>query len=233
MHNIYNNVRAWSAACLLVMLCFCSCKDEVAATFNPYTNWAARNDAWFRQVCEQARQSIADPDSVAKYGDSIWRNEKCDWRMYKSLLKSASFDSQLLTDSICVHIIERGTDAGAYKPTYSDSVRLHFAGWLLETTYRTYDNRDTVYQKSFTKSYQGEFDPELAAPQLMSVSSTVPGFCTALQYMQEGDTWDVYIPQNLGYGSSSNASIPAYSTLLFRINMVAAYPAGSGIPTWK
>lgn len=217
----------------MVMLCFCACKDDIAPAHNPYTNWAARNADWYVQVCRQACSSIYDADSIAKYGDSIWRNEKCDWRMYKSLLKSSTFDSHQLTDSICVHIVERGTNPDAYVPTFTDSVRLHFAGWLLETTYKTYDNRDTTYQRSFTKSYLGDFDPELAAPQLMSVASTVPGFCTALQYMKEGDTWEVYMPQNLGYGSSANSQIPAYSTLLFRINMVAAYPAGSGIPTWK
>ena len=50
------------------------------------------------------------------------------------------------------------------------------------------------------------------------------GFETALQYMVAGDDWNVYIPQDLFYGSSGKDVIPGYSAALFRINMVKVQP---------
>jgi peptidylprolyl isomerase/FKBP-type peptidyl-prolyl cis-trans isomerase FklB len=40
--------------------------------------------------------------------------------------------------------------------------------------------------------------------------------------MQEGDKWEIWIPWNLGYGASENTSgnIPAYTTLVFEIELV-------------
>ena len=51
--------------------------------------------------------------------------------------------------------------------------------------------------------------------------------------MVEGDDWMVYIPYRLGYGTSDHGTIPAYSTLQFRIHMAAVYPCNSGVPAWK
>ena len=51
--------------------------------------------------------------------------------------------------------------------------------------------------------------------------------------MVEGDDWMVYIPQQLAYGATVKGTIPAYSTLRFRIQLVAIYPLGTKIPDWK
>lgn len=243
MNIINKKVRAYVAMLFVAALCLCSCSEENAKEHDPYTNWQARNAAWFEQVCDSARRAINDKDSIARYGEDVWKNELCEWRMYKSLLKSPAYNSGLASDSICVHIRQRCTDPDAFSPAYSDTVRINFSGWLLQTTYEEYDGTMLTYQKSFTKSYVGEFNPYVAAPQVMAVASTVEGFGTALQYMKasstpsddlkDGDIWDVYIPQTLAYGASANKAIPAYSTLLFRLHLVAAYRAGSGVPEWK
>ena len=64
-------------------------------------------------------------------------------------------------------------------------------------------------------------------------SVELAGFQTALQYMVEGDDWYVYIPQQMAYGSEPSDVIPAYSTLLFRINVVGVYENKNDIPDWK
>ena len=56
------------------------------------------------------------------------------------------------------------------------------------------------------------------------------GFATALQHMHIGDYWRVYIPYTLGYGSSDSDVIPAYSTLIFDVELVAYYRAGVDVP---
>ncbi len=215
---------------LLAAVAICSC-DESDDTWDPYYDWKARNAQWYVEITDSARTAIAE--AKAKYGDD-WE-EHCEWRRYKSLLKSQDYDSGLYTDSICVHILSSGD--GDISPVWSDTVRLNFRGWLMSTTYKVYNDDDvevdSVMQEVFSQSYYGVYDENTAAPQLMSLGSTIEGFSTALQYMVAGDDWLVYIPQELAYGSTSSDAVPAYSTLLFRLNLIAVYPTNSGVPDWQ
>lgn len=212
---------------LLAAASLVACKES-EENYTPYINWEARNAAWYLQVTDSARTAIAQ--AKAQYGDQ-WEDH-CQWRQLKSLLKQQNAGG-LYTDSICVRILGRGT---GYSPTFSDSVRLNFRGWLMPATYKRINAQgvqvDSLMQEVFTQTYYGSYNPETAVPSLMAVSATVPGFSTALQYMREGDDWLVYIPQQLGYGATAKDVIPAYSTLQFRLSLVAAYPTGSGVPKW-
>ncbi len=205
--------------------------SESEDEYDPYYDWQERNAEWFRQITDSARTAIAE--AKALYGDD-WEAH-CDWRRYKSLLKAQDHDSGKATDSICVHILTRGT--GTISPSWTDTVRVNFRAWLMPTTYQVYNSQnvlvDSVMQEVFTQTYYGTYDEQTAAPQLISMGSTIEGFSTALQYMVEGDDWNVYIPQELAYGSSSSSAVPAYSTLLFRLCLVAVYPTNSGVPSWK
>lgn len=207
-----------------------SCAEDEAG-YDPYYNWAARNEAWYLQTAETARKAIAE--AKAEYGDD-WENH-CEWRMFKSLLRSQSYNSGNVMDSICVRIHKNGVrDENALNPLFADSVRLSYRGFLMPTEYMGDDGTLTTKQNVFSQTFFGDYDADVAAPTLLKVSGTVEGFSTALQYMVAGDVWDVYIPQGLAYGgSTSNSDIPAYSTLLFRIYLTAVYRAGSGVPEWK
>ncbi len=217
-------------AAITASLAFVAC-DENEDEYDPYTNWQERNEAWFLSITDSARTAIAEAQAL--YGDA-WE-EHCEWRRYKSLLRDQAYDSGLYTDSICVRIIDNGT--GTYSPTFSDTVRINYRGWLMPAVYKRYNSQnvevDSLLQEVFGQTYYGEFNAETAAPSLMAVSSTIEGFSTALQYMVAGDDWMVYMPQELGYGTSSSSSVPAYSTLQFRIHLVAVYASNSGVPDWK
>jgi len=39
--------------------------------------------------------------------------------------------------------------------------------------------------------------------------------------MEVGDKWEVWIPWQLGYGSSASGTIPAYTTLVFEIELIS------------
>ena len=67
-------------------------------------------------------------------------------------------------------------------------------------------------------------------PVKFAVKGVVTGFGTALQYMHIGDRWQVIIPQQLAYGSSTTPGA-AYSTLVFDVTLVAYYRAND--VTWK
>lgn len=55
-------------------------------------------------------------------------------------------------------------------------------------------------------------------------SQVIKGWTEALCMMPEGSEWELYIPENLGYGSRDTAQIPAYSTLIFRVEVVKVTP---------
>ncbi len=214
----------------LLLLAFTACSDDTNE-WDPYYDWQARNEAWFQSVTDSASTAIAQ--AKAQYGDQ-WEDH-CQWRRFKSLNMPQNYDSHKSTDSICVRIVSRGN--GDYSPTWSDTIRVNFRGWMMPTTYRIYNDNnievDSLIQVAFDQSYYGPFNIETAAPQLFVVQGLVKGFSTAIQYMVEGDDWYVYVPCQLAYGEEAYGSIPAYSTLAWRINLVAAYPNNSGVPDWK
>lgn len=198
----------------------CSSDD---ADYDPYYNWEQRNAAWYEQIADSARTAIAD--ARRQHGDE-WE-QHCQWRMFKSLLKSQERQSGVLADSICVRIISRGT--GSTSPHYNDSVRVSFRGWLMPTT----DAYGNTVETVFTQTYYGDFNPELAAPNLAPPSAYNDGFATAVQNMVVGDDWMVYIPQQLFYGATLTGQVQPYSTVRMRIHLAAIYPLGTTIPAWK
>lgn len=49
----------------------------------------------------------------------------------------------------------------------------------------------------------------------------VRGMQLALQHMAVGEKWEVVIPWQMGYGAYSQTAIPAYSTLIFEIELLS------------
>ena len=198
-----------------------SCSSDTPE-YDPYHDWAVRNTEWYANVADSARTAIRQ--AVQQYG-SEWE-QHCDWRMYKSLYQSPTYQRGQLADSICVHILNQGS--GSVSPTISDTVRIHFRGWLMPTTKAD----GTIEETVFSQTYYGSFNLATAMPQKAAVSAYTTGFATALQYMVEGDNWLVYIPYELFYGTNKNGVIPAYSSARFHINMAAVYPIGQTVPDW-
>ena len=112
----------------VAVLGLASC-SETDNTYDPYENWQSRNAKWFEDTVQVARLAIAQAKS--EHGEA-WEDH-CQWRMYKSLLKTSS-SSGPVTDSICVRIIERGADIAAKgSPAYNDTVHVNYRGWLMPT----------------------------------------------------------------------------------------------------
>ena len=206
---------------LVAALGISSCSDESDA-YDAYANWPARNAEYYANITAQARAAIAEAKALY---DTAWE-EHCDWRMYKSLSKPPMVIGGM-TDSICVRIEARG--AGEQSPTWSDTVRVHYRGTLMPVQ----NEYGKIEEKVFSQSYMGELNQEIAVPAKMGVSAAVHGFATALQYMHEGDRWCIYIPAELAYGAKESGAVLPYSTLTFRVNLVAVYEAGTTVPEWK
>ncbi len=188
------------------LLSSCSESDNEEEEF---PNWKKTNEQYFNNLYAMAKSS-------ADMGDKSWKVIR-QWSLEESTAKDPY-------DYIVVNVIENGTGSGC--PLYTDSVKVHYEGRLLPST--SYPD-GYVFDKSFT----GEFNPATALPAKFAVSGMIDGFTTALQYMHIGDHWKVYIPYQLGYGSSASGSIPAYSTLVFDVTLVSYYRAGVEVPDSK
>ena len=77
-----------------------------------------------------------------------------------------------------------------------------------------YEGR-TIDGKVFDSSYKRNPDTTTFRPD-----QVIKGWTEALCMMPEGSKWELYIPQNLGYGARSAGEIKPYSTLIFTVEVV-------------
>lgn len=127
-------------------------------------------------------------------------------------------------DYIYVEVLESGE--GTESPLYTDTIRAAYRGRLIPTT-------NYVNGLVFDETYLGDFSWHTAGMSTMAVNVTVEGFATALMNMHKGDYWRVYIPYNLGYGTTSTNSIPGYSNLVFDIALLDFWHPGDPHPAFR
>lgn len=79
-----------------------------------------------------------------------------------------------------------------------------------------YEGR-TLDGKVFDSSYKRKQSAKMRANQV------IKGWSEALTHMPEGSVWEVYIPQELAYGSrQQGADIKPFSALVFKIELIKA-----------
>lgn len=89
------------------------------------------------------------------------------------------------------------------KPKATDKVRCHYEGMLLD---------GTVFDSSIKR---GE-------PAVFGVNQVIQGWVEALQLMQEGSKWRLFIPSEMAYGArGAGNSIPPHATLIFDVELLA------------
>ena len=88
------------------------------------------------------------------------------------------------------------------KPTAKDRVEVHYTGKLID---------GTVFDSSI----------ERGVPATFGVTQVIPGWVEALQLMREGDSWRLYIPSDLAYGSNgAGGLIGPDMTLIFDVKLL-------------
>ena len=208
----------YSCLALLAAAALASC-EETGQTDTEHYDWCNRNNVYFAERMAEARAAVAQ--AKAAYGND-WEAH-CAWRTFRSATKPTDpAAAAMTTDSICCKVIDRGTGTGF--PYSTDSVRVNYVGRLMPS-----DAYATGYVFDYSGLYATDdyvFSPTLSTPAHLLVGSTVDGFATALQHMRIGDRWLVYIPWQLGYGEVAKDAIPAYSTLVFDLQLKGFARAG-------
>lgn len=91
---------------------------------------------------------------------------------------------------------------GGDSPTAASTVRTHYHGTLLD---------GTVFDSSYERGQPAEFP----------VGGVIKGWTEALQMMQVGDKWRLYVPHDLAYGEQgAGGAIGPYSTLVFDVELL-------------
>lgn len=92
------------------------------------------------------------------------------------------------------------------KPTINDRIKVHYTGKLID---------GTIFDSSYQRNEPAEF----------VVGQVIPGWVEALQLMEVGSKWRLFIPENLAYGSRGQGPIKPFSTLIFDVELIDIIPA--------
>jgi len=196
------------------VLSSCSETDE-DETQTEFANWQERNDKAFADTLAYARQQIAN-------GSTEWK-VILNWSLQNQTPNKDTNGNDVTVkynddDYIVVHVLEEGTNTEHL--LYTDSIQMSYRGRLIPS--KSYAN-GYVYDQTFEDTY---YSPKTAKPTYTTVNTGyIDGFTTALLNMHVGDHWQVFIPENLGYGSEGQTGIPAYSMLRFEMAL-SAYKRG-------
>lgn len=112
----------------------------------------------------------------------------------------AENDIKELPAGILYRVIEEGQ--GTNTPRLNSIVSVHYKGTLING--REFDN-------SWTRN----------CPEAFRLNEVIEGWQIALQQMHVGDRWIIYIPYAVGYGKRASGPIPAYSTLIFEVQLLS------------
>ena len=87
-------------------------------------------------------------------------------------------------------------------PTKASRVKVHYKGTLID---------GTVFDSSYERNQ----------PTTFLASQVIPGWTEALTMMPVGSKWELYIPQEIAYGSRDMGEIKPFSTLIFEVELLS------------
>lgn len=199
---------------MMSMFVLTSC-SETEEDAGEYSDWQNQNETYFDSIYNVAKTQIAAGST--------------DWK----IIRKWSLNDGMATrtyDNVVVKVVTAGT--GTNNPLYTDTVKIQYQGRLKPSP--SYP-QGYVFDKTFT----GDYNPLTATPVKRPVagaytvgttSASIPdGLTTALMSMTVGERIIIYIPYQLGYGATTNSTlnIPAYSTLIYDVTLVAFTRVGT------
>ncbi len=104
-----------------------------------------------------------------------------------------------LSSGLQYKVIKTGTGK---RPKPTDTVTVHYKGTLIDGT-------------EFDSSYKR------GTPATFPVTGVIPGWTEALQLMEQGSKWQLYIPPQLAYGEQGTPGIGPSATLIFEVELIS------------
>lgn len=116
--------------------------------------------------------------------------------------KAKEADIKKLPSGVLYKVIKEGTGE---MPKDTSTVKVHYEGKTIDGTV-------------FDSSYQRK------EPTTFRANQVIKGWTEALTHMPVGSTWEIYVPQELAYGSRQSGSkgeIKPFSPLVFKIELLS------------
>ena len=105
----------------------------------------------------------------------------------------------VLPSGLMYKVIDAGDGA---TPGPADQVTVHYRGTLID---------GTVFDSSYDRGQ----------PATFPVNRVIAGWVEALQLMNEGAKWELYIPSELAYGrAGAGGDIPPNCALIFEVELI-------------
>ena len=150
---------------------------------------------FFKQKEQQAIQQLAEKKE---------RNIKMDYKAIQKdfLNKNKDKDGVKTTSSgLQYKVLKKGSGKS---PQATSTVEVHYQGTLIDET-----EFDSSYKRNQTATFP--------------LNQVIAGWTEGLQLMQEGATYEFYIPSELAYGERDIHVIPANSTLIFKVELIKVH----------
>ncbi|MDC7683109.1 FKBP-type peptidyl-prolyl cis-trans isomerase [Asticcacaulis sp. BYS171W] len=112
---------------------------------------------------------------------------------------------QKLPKGLMYKVLTPASDPNAPKPSVRDTVKVHYEGKTLD---------GNVFDSSF----------ERGAPAAFALDGLVEAWKIAIPEMKKGETWELYVPAELGYGEAGMGPIPPNAVLVFKIQLIDIAP---------
>ena len=155
------------------------------------TESAISNDSAIK-IVEKQMKYYQESMMERKYGP----NRKAGEEFLKANLKNK--DVKQTASGLQYKIITKGEGP---IPTNTQRVKVHYEGRLIDG-------------KVFDSSYKR------GQPATFGVNQVIKGWTEALTMMPAGSKWELYIPQELAYGAREQKEIPAFSCLIFTVELL-------------
>lgn len=106
-------------------------------------------------------------------------------------------------------VITKGTGP---MPKENDNVKVNYVGKLMN---------DTIFDSSYKRN----------EPAIFNINQVIPGWTEGLKLMPVGSKFKFYIPQELAYGAQQQPTIPAFSPLIFEVELLSIEKVPEQTPT--
>lgn len=103
-----------------------------------------------------------------------------------------------LPSGVQYKILQEGNGA---IPADSSTVKVHYEGRLID---------GTIFDSSYKRN----------EPAVFGCKQVIKGWTEILTKMPVGSKWEIYIPQEMGYGAREAGKIPPYSALIFTVELL-------------
>ena len=181
-----------------------SMKNYMAALIVSLTN---QKGIYTPEQAEKAVESLMSSIKSNQYKDEKKKNEEYVATYAKNgdvkkIDVNTMVGAENVKGAIYYKVLKEGTGA---IPADTSRVKINYEGKLIDgTVFDSSEGRDPM-------------TVDLSRPQ-----AVIQGFREALLHMPVGSTWEVYIPQQLAYGSRGMQKIGPFSPLIFKLQLLSS-----------